>query len=157
MKRKWVLVASLAAATALAAVFAGMGSSASTKSLKIGVANYTLSAPYFVGMSKAVQSEAKPYKNISVYVTDANGDAAKFTSNIQDLLTKKPNGLRNGGTFVVAVNNRDVALSQPSCSAKMRRGGPRRISPSCRSYCESLNGRAGFPREIKYRLHLRHF
>ena len=83
----------LAALVAVPVLFAGGATGANTKTLTIGVANYTLSAPYFVGMSKAVQSEAKPYKNVSVLVTDANGDAAKFTSNIQDLLTKHPTGL----------------------------------------------------------------
>jgi ribose transport system substrate-binding protein len=97
---KWIVVA---AAIATASVFAAAGSSAPAKTLRIGVANYTLSAPYFVGMSKAVQSEASPYKNVTVYVTDANGDAAKFTSNVQDLLAKKPDGLiLSGGPLEAA-------------------------------------------------------
>jgi ribose transport system substrate-binding protein len=104
MKRRWrwaiVLPVVVAAFTT---VFATAGSSVSTKSINIGVANYTLSAPYFVGMSKAVQSEASPYKNITVWVTDANGDAAKFTSNVQDLLAKHPTGLiLSGGPLEAA-------------------------------------------------------
>jgi ribose transport system substrate-binding protein len=84
-------------------LMAGSATSATSKTITIGVANYTLSAPYFVGMSKAVQSEASPYKNVNVLVTDANGDAAKFTSNIQDLLTKHPTGLiLSGGPLEAA-------------------------------------------------------
>jgi ribose transport system substrate-binding protein len=94
MKPKWgVPITFAVVVTAFATVFATAGSSVSTKPITVGVANYTLSAPYFVGMSKAVQSEASPYKNITVNVTDANGDAAKFTSNIEDLLAKSPTGL----------------------------------------------------------------
>jgi ribose transport system substrate-binding protein len=94
MKHLWRWPAGVVVAlAAVATVFATAGSSAPKDSLKIGVANYTLSAPYFVGMSKAVQSEAAPYSNVTVYVTDANGDAAKFTSNVEDLLTKSPDGL----------------------------------------------------------------
>lgn len=86
-------IAFLAAIAALVAVPTVLAGSSAPTTLKIGVANYTLGAPYFVGMSKAVQSEASAYKNITVYTTDANGDAAKFTSNIEDLLAKHPTGL----------------------------------------------------------------
>src|SRR5581483_4263344 len=100
---RWAVlgVTVVAALVTVPIVFAGSG--VSPKKITIGVANYTLSAPYFVGMSKAVQSEASPYKNVSVLVTDANGDAAKFTSNIQDLLTKHPTGLvLSGGPLEAA-------------------------------------------------------
>jgi ribose transport system substrate-binding protein len=93
----------IVAAAAFATVFPTAGSSVSTKPISIGVANYTLSAPYFVGMSKAVQSEASAYKNMTVNVTDANGDAAKFTSNVEDLLAKNPTGLiLSGGPLEAA-------------------------------------------------------
>jgi len=89
---KGILLVAVAALVA-PVLLAGGATGATPTTLTIGVANYTLSAPYFVGMSKAVQSEASVYKNVKVDVTDANGDAAKFTSNIQDLLTKHPTGL----------------------------------------------------------------
>ena len=94
MKRplRAILLVLVAALVAPVLVTGGATGATPTK-LTIGVANYTLAAPYFVGMSKAVQSEAAAYKNVDVLVTDANGDAAKFTSNIQDLLTKHPTGL----------------------------------------------------------------
>lgn len=96
------VLAGLAALVVLPMVVGG-ATAATPKTITIGVANYTLSAPYFVGMSKAVQSEASVYPNVKVMVTDANGDAAKFTSNIQDLLTKHPTGLiLSGGPLEAA-------------------------------------------------------
>jgi len=41
------------------------------KTRTIGVANYTLAAPYFIAMSKAVQEEASTVGNVKVKVTDA--------------------------------------------------------------------------------------
>jgi ribose transport system substrate-binding protein len=95
MKRAIAATIALAALISVPTVLGAGGGKAVTpvKELKIGVVNYTLSAPYFVGMSKAVQSEASPYKNITVLVNDANGDAAKFTSNVEDMLAKKVQGL----------------------------------------------------------------
>ena len=103
---KWPLrgiLLALVAALVVPVLVTGGATGATPSKLTIGVANYMLSAPYFVGMSKAVQSEAAPYKNVEVLVTDANGDAAKFTSNVQDLLTKHPTGLiLSGGPLEAA-------------------------------------------------------
>ncbi|WP_433343560.1 substrate-binding domain-containing protein [Streptomyces sp. CA-253872] len=53
----------------------------------IGMANFTLSGPYFVGMDKAVKARAKK-KGVAIVSTDAGGDAAKLASNVEDLLSK---------------------------------------------------------------------
>ncbi|GAA1273397.1 ribose import binding protein RbsB [Planotetraspora silvatica] len=57
-------------------------------SYTIGVANFTLGGPYFSGMDKAIAAEAKKKGKIEVISTDANGDAAKLASNVEDLLSK---------------------------------------------------------------------
>jgi ribose transport system substrate-binding protein len=61
---------------------------AQAKSIKLGMVNYTLCCAYFIGMSNAVQAEAKFYSNIVVIVTDAKGDAGKLTSDVEDVISK---------------------------------------------------------------------
>jgi ribose transport system substrate-binding protein len=61
--------------------------------IKIGMVNYTLCCAYFIGMSDAVQEEAAFYPNIQVIVTDAGGDAAKLTSDVEDVLAQNPTGI----------------------------------------------------------------
>ncbi|MFE7570430.1 sugar ABC transporter substrate-binding protein [Streptomyces sp. NPDC057539] len=53
----------------------------------VGVANFTLSGPYFNGMDRAIKAQAKK-KGVEVRSTDAGGDAAKLASNVEDLLSK---------------------------------------------------------------------
>jgi ribose transport system substrate-binding protein len=97
MKR---LIATVIAVAALVAIPAGCGSKSSSTttssqkgSIKIGMVSYTLAAPYFVGMAKAAESEASGFSNVQVLSTDANGDAAKLLSNVQDLLAKNVDGM----------------------------------------------------------------
>ncbi|HEY8585046.1 MAG TPA: substrate-binding domain-containing protein [Capillimicrobium sp.] len=58
----------------------------------IGVANFTLGAPYFIGISKTIQTEAQADGN-EVSETDARGDAAQLTSNVDELLLKGVDGI----------------------------------------------------------------
>jgi ribose transport system substrate-binding protein len=90
----------VAAAMSLAVVACGSddkgsGASASNgpKTYTIGVANFTLGAAYFIGMSKAVQEEASTVGNVKVRVTDAGGDAAKLTTDVQNLISQKVDGI----------------------------------------------------------------
>ncbi len=53
----------------------------------IGVANFTLSGPYFNGMDRAIKSQAAT-KGVTIISTDANGDAAKLAANVEDLISK---------------------------------------------------------------------
>jgi ribose transport system substrate-binding protein len=64
------------------------GGGAAKDSYTIGVANFTLGGPYFSGMDKAIGNQAKKKGNIEIVTTDANGDAAKLASNVEDLLSK---------------------------------------------------------------------
>jgi len=95
MSRKLVTSILLLAAIAIG-VFAPAAATrvtAQEKTIKIGMVNYTLCCAYFIGMSDAVQAEAAFYPNIEVVVTDANGDAAKLTSDVEDVLAQNPTGI----------------------------------------------------------------
>jgi ribose transport system substrate-binding protein len=61
--------------------------------IRIGMVNFTLCCAYFIGMSDAVQEEAAFYANIEMIVTDANGDAAKMTSDVEDVLAQGVDGI----------------------------------------------------------------
>ena len=63
------------------------------KEFTIGVTNFVLTAPYFLAMSDAVVEEAAYFENITVLTTDAGGDAAKMTSDIEDMLAKGADGI----------------------------------------------------------------
>lgn len=59
----------------------------------IGMANFTLCCAYFIGMSDAVQAAATDHGGVTVRVTDANGDAAKLASDIEDLIAQGVDGV----------------------------------------------------------------
>lgn len=61
--------------------------------IRIGMVNYTLCCAYFIGMSDVVEEEAAFYPNIEMIVTDANGDAAKLTSDVEDVLAQGVDGI----------------------------------------------------------------
>lgn len=67
--------------------------SAQDKTIRIGMVNFTLCCPYFIGMDKAVKEEAAVYANIEVISTDAGGDAEKLTSDVEDVIAKGVDGI----------------------------------------------------------------
>jgi ribose transport system substrate-binding protein len=71
-----------------------------TGSLKLGMANFSQCCPYFIGMNNSVIDEAKAYSNVSIVSTDANGDAAKFQSDIEDLIAQKVDGVIVSGAWL---------------------------------------------------------
>ncbi|QIG50167.1 sugar ABC transporter substrate-binding protein [Nordella sp. HKS 07] len=75
---------------------------AAAKDLKIGVVNLSLCCSYFVGMDQAIKDEAKVFPNVTVLSTDAKGDAAKLTSNVEDLLSQKVDGLIVSAAWIEA-------------------------------------------------------
>ena len=98
MKTKLVLISGvIMLALILGACAPAAAPAASTapqaKQFKIGMANFTLCCAYFIGMDKAVKDEASLYANIQVISTDANGDAAKLNSDIEDMIAKKVDGV----------------------------------------------------------------
>jgi ABC-type sugar transport system substrate-binding protein len=71
-----------------------------TKTFKIGVANFSQCCAYFIGMNDAIKSEASQYSNVTIISTDANGDAAKLNSDIEDLITQKVDGIVISGAWL---------------------------------------------------------
>jgi ribose transport system substrate-binding protein len=105
MKRSIVLSVVLALALMLAAcapVAAPKSSAAEpvAKTFKIGMANFSQCCPYFIGMNTAVVAESKMYPNVEILSTDANGDAAKLNSDIEDLIAKKVDGVIISGAWL---------------------------------------------------------
>ena len=70
------------------------------KPIKIGMANFSQCCAYFIGMNDAVKAEAAQYGNVTVISTDANGDAAKLNSDIEDLITQKVDGIIISGAWL---------------------------------------------------------
>ncbi|GAB4410695.1 MAG: substrate-binding domain-containing protein [Anaerolineae bacterium] len=66
---------------------------AQDNTIRIGMVNFTLCCAYFIGMSDAVKEEAAYYSNIELIVTDANGDAAKLTADVEDVLAQQVDGI----------------------------------------------------------------
>jgi ribose transport system substrate-binding protein len=91
------------ALTVVALMATGTGNTpAVAKDIKIGVVNLSLCCSYFVGMDAAVKDEAKAFPNITVLSTDAEGDVAKLTSNVEDLLSQKVDGLIVSAAWIEA-------------------------------------------------------
>jgi ribose transport system substrate-binding protein len=63
------------------------------KEFTIGVANFVLTAPYFIAMSDAVVEEAAYFENITVLTTDAEGAAEKLTSDVEDMIARGADGI----------------------------------------------------------------
>ncbi len=75
---------------------------AAQEEIKIGVVNLSLCCAYFVGMDKAIKEEAAVYPNVTVLSTDAEGDVAKLTSNVEDLLAQQVDGIIVSGAGIEA-------------------------------------------------------
>lgn len=89
----------LAGCTSKAATPAAEGAP-EAKTIKIGMANFSQCCAYFIGMNKAVIDEASAYPNVEIISTDANGDAAKLNSDIEDLIAKKVDGVIISGAWL---------------------------------------------------------
>jgi len=99
----------LSMALVVVLVVAGCGKAAPTaapeagpRTIRIAMVNFSLCCPYFIGMSKAVEEEAAYYSNIKLIITDANGDAEKLTSDVDDVLAQKVDGLIVSGAWLEA-------------------------------------------------------
>jgi ribose transport system substrate-binding protein len=79
----------------------GIGS-AEGANIKIAMVNLTQAAPYFIGMSKAANEEARFFSNVEVITTDANGNVEKLTSDVEDVLAKKVNGIIMSAAWIEA-------------------------------------------------------
>jgi ribose transport system substrate-binding protein len=103
MKRSIVLSVILVTVMLLAACApkaAAPSTAPTAKAIKIGMANFSQCCAYFIGMNDAVKAEAKQYPNVTIISTDANGDAAKLNSDIEDLIAKKVDGIIISGAWL---------------------------------------------------------
>ncbi len=75
---------------------------AQAKEIKIGIVNLSLCCAYFVGMDAAIKDEAEAFPNVKVISTDAKGDVAKLTSNVEDVLSQKVDGIIISGAWIEA-------------------------------------------------------
>lgn len=84
-------------------VFVMLGASlVEAADIKIAMVNLSQAAPYFIGMSKAVNEEATFFSNVEVITTDADGDVEKLTSDVEDVLAKKVNGIILSAAWIEA-------------------------------------------------------
>ncbi len=102
MKRNILITSILVLAVLLAACGQAATQEAATgpKAIKIGMANFSQCCPYFIGMNNSVIDEAKAFSNVTIVSTDANGDAAKFQSDIEDLIAQKVDGVIVSGAWL---------------------------------------------------------
>jgi len=104
--KKWLAAAAVLSLTAVLAACGGGGAGGGQQGgqaedgqaeggeeVQIGMANFTLCCSYFIGMAEAVEREAKAAGNVTVSSTDAGGDAAKLTSDVNDLIAKGVDGI----------------------------------------------------------------
>ena len=87
--------------------------------VKIGMANLTLCCAYFIGMSKAVVEEAKAFSNVQVLETNADGKADKLTADIEDLISKKVDGVIISGGPIEAAPEALAALKKANIPVVM--------------------------------------
>lgn len=91
----------LAIAAAAGLLFSA-GAARAQDEIKIGMVNLSLCCAYFVGMDAAVKDEATAYSNVTILSTDADGDVAKLTSDVEDLLSQNVDGLIVSGAWIEA-------------------------------------------------------
>ncbi len=83
-----------------------------TDDITIGVANLSLGAAYFIGMSKAVEEEAAVYDNVNVLVTNADGDVETLTSDIEDLIAQDVDGIIVSAGWIEAAPAAMLAINE---------------------------------------------
>ena len=91
----------LVLATGLATAVLSAGA-ASAKDLKIGMVNLSSCCAYFVGMDSAVKDAASSYPNVTIISTDAGGDVAKLTADVEDVLNQGVDGIIISGAWIEA-------------------------------------------------------
>ena len=89
-----------------------MPTSAQDKEIKVGMVNLSLCCAYFVGMDAAVKDEASQFSNIKVLSTDAKGDVAKLTADVEDLLNQKVDVFIISGAWIEAAPAALEAINQ---------------------------------------------
>ena len=91
-----------AAAAVLTLGSIGIAAAQDEETITIGMANLSLGAPYFIGMSQAVEAEAAYFENVDVLVTNADGDVEKLTSDVEDLIAQGVDGIVLSAAWIEA-------------------------------------------------------
>ena len=97
-----LLVVALTFASCVAVVPPEAEVAGEARDIKLGMVNFSLCCPYFIGMSQAVEEEAAFYDNVELLITDADGDAEKLTSDVEDVLAQGVDGLVVSGAWLEA-------------------------------------------------------
>jgi len=100
------------ALSSVAALALTAGAAAAQEELKIGMVNLSLCCAYFVGMDAAVKDEARHFSNVTILSTDAGGDVAKLTDDVEDLLNQGANALIVSGAWIEAAPAALDAIAQ---------------------------------------------
>jgi ribose transport system substrate-binding protein len=95
-----LLLAAVLGGCAQATAPSDTGAEPEARTFTIGMANFSQCCAYFIGMNNAVIDEASAYPNVEIISTDANGDAAKLNSDIEDLIAKKVDGIIISGAWL---------------------------------------------------------
>jgi ribose transport system substrate-binding protein len=106
--RRRIQLAAIASVAALSFV----AQPAAAKDIKIGMVNLSLCCAYFVGMDAAVKDEASHFSNVKILSTDAKGDVAKLTADVEDLLSQKVDAFIISGAWVEAAPAALEAINQ---------------------------------------------
>ncbi len=93
-------------------VLGAMPVSAQDKEIKVGMVNLSLCCAYFVGMDAAVKDEASHFSNVKVLSTDAKGDVAKLTADVEDLLNQNVDVFIISGAWIEAAPAALEAINQ---------------------------------------------
>ena len=127
------------ALSGVAALGLAAGPAAAQEELKIGMVNLSLCCAYFVGMDAAVKDEATHFSNVTILSTDAGGDVAKLTEDVEDLLNQGAKALIVSGAWIEAAPAALEAIEQAG-----RAGGHGR--PAAQGRRVHQLGRPGQPR-----------
>ena len=104
-------ITAAAAAAVLTLGSVGVVAAQDDDTITIGMANLSLGAPYFIGMSQAVEAEAVYYDNVDVLVTNADGDVEKLTSDVEDLIAQDVDGIILSARDVTRLRDTEIARS----------------------------------------------
>ena len=100
MKLSEELVA--AGALALAAIGLDVGARRRPRRSRSASSTCRSAAPISSAWTRPSRTKPRPIPNITVLSTDAEGDVAKLTSNVEDLLSQKVDGLIVSGAWIEA-------------------------------------------------------
>jgi ABC-type sugar transport system substrate-binding protein len=70
----------------------------------IGFSNASETNTWRTALREAIEAEAKKYKNVKLFITDANDSPAKQVSDLEDLLAKNANGIIIGAATTDVAN-----------------------------------------------------